>query len=207
MLLSHHRCHLIIMPIKLWVDYHKEKIFLTSGHPRIEAMESTSQNARTKKFVPVGPGCWGPRCPAKQGCLGAADVVQPGPSGSSQQSWGWAPDPERHHRLFHPYWSGLDSWPTGWSLSLMLFENLIFVTTRQWELPIQIFLESSQFYVPTFHPQPQLPFNLSHGRMIINTVKTSHIRHTLVNNQIIHHSDVVGASPVGAAPITSWSSF
>ena len=31
----------------------------------------------------------------------------------------------------------------------------------------------------------------------------SNIRHTLVVNKIVDHSDVVGASPVGAAPTTS----
>ena len=33
--------------------------------------------------------------------------------------------------------------------------------------------------------------------------KTSNIRCTLVGNKIVHHLDVVGASPVGAAPNTS----
>ena len=33
--------------------------------------------------------------------------------------------------------------------------------------------------------------------------KTSNIRHTLVGNKIVDHSDVVGASPVSAAPTTS----
>ena len=33
--------------------------------------------------------------------------------------------------------------------------------------------------------------------------KTSNISHTLVGNKIVDHSDVVGASPVGAAPTTS----
>ena len=33
--------------------------------------------------------------------------------------------------------------------------------------------------------------------------QVSNIRHTLVSNQIVDHSDVVGASPVGAAPTTS----
>ena len=33
--------------------------------------------------------------------------------------------------------------------------------------------------------------------------KVSNIRHTLVGNIIVAHSDVVGASPVGAAPTTS----
>ena len=33
--------------------------------------------------------------------------------------------------------------------------------------------------------------------------KTFNIRRTLVSNEIVDHSDVVGASPVGAAPTTS----
>ena len=33
--------------------------------------------------------------------------------------------------------------------------------------------------------------------------KVSYIRRTLVGNKIVDHSDVVGASPVGAAPTTS----
>ena len=33
--------------------------------------------------------------------------------------------------------------------------------------------------------------------------KVSNIRHTLVGNKIVGHSDVVGASPDGAAPTTS----
>ena len=36
-----------------------------------------------------------------------------------------------------------------------------------------------------------------------NYRKTSNIRRTLVRNKIVDHSDVVGASPVGAAPTTS----
>ena len=33
--------------------------------------------------------------------------------------------------------------------------------------------------------------------------QVSNIRHTLVGNKFVDHSDVVGASPVGAAPTTS----
>ena len=36
-----------------------------------------------------------------------------------------------------------------------------------------------------------------------NYRKVSNISHTLVGNKIVDHSDVVGASPVGAAPTTS----
>ena len=37
----------------------------------------------------------------------------------------------------------------------------------------------------------------------ILTNKISNIRRTLLGNKIVDHSDVVGASPVGAAPTTS----
>ena len=33
--------------------------------------------------------------------------------------------------------------------------------------------------------------------------QTSNISHTCVGNKIVDHSDVVGASPIGAAPTTS----
>ena len=33
--------------------------------------------------------------------------------------------------------------------------------------------------------------------------KTSNIRRTFAGNEIVDHSDVVGASPIGAAPTTS----
>ena len=36
-----------------------------------------------------------------------------------------------------------------------------------------------------------------------NYRQTSNIRHTLVGNNIVDHSDVVGALPVGTAPTTS----
>ena len=38
---------------------------------------------------------------------------------------------------------------------------------------------------------------------ILDYRKTSNIRHTLIGNKIVDHSDLVGASPVGAAPTTS----
>ena len=36
-----------------------------------------------------------------------------------------------------------------------------------------------------------------------NYRQTPNIRRTLVGNELVEHSDVVGASPVGAAPTTS----
>ena len=39
--------------------------------------------------------------------------------------------------------------------------------------------------------------------LIVKYGQVSNIRRTLVGNNIVDHSDLVGASPVGAAPTTS----
>ena len=54
-------------------------------------------------------------------------------------------------------------------------------------------LDSSMLYL---HPVPDTS-------QINDYRNTSNIRHTLVGNKIVDHSDVVGALPVGAAPTTS----
>ena len=41
------------------------------------------------------------------------------------------------------------------------------------------------------------------SRCLSTCREISDISHTLVGNEIVDHSDVVGASPVGAAPTTS----
>ena len=45
----------------------------------------------------------------------------------------------------------------------------------------------------------------NHARVLwaLSYRKVNNIRRTLVGNKIVDHSDVVGASPVGAAPTTS----
>ena len=40
-------------------------------------------------------------------------------------------------------------------------------------------------------------------KLWLNYRQISNIRHTLIGNKIVDHSDVVGASAVGAAPTTS----
>ena len=42
----------------------------------------------------------------------------------------------------------------------------------------------------------------SRYKMNLEYRQTSNISHTLAGNKIVDHSDVVGASPVGAAPTT-----
>ena len=45
---------------------------------------------------------------------------------------------------------------------------------------------------------------LRHWSLRMNKYRQTHdIRRTLVNNKIVHYTDVVGASPVGAAPTSS----
>ena len=47
--------------------------------------------------------------------------------------------------------------------------------------------------------------NMSNDHFLLSTRQVSNIRRTLVGNKIADHSDVVRASPVGAAPTTSFS--
>ena len=50
-----------------------------------------------------------------------------------------------------------------------------------------------------------MKLNISEDMCIIGSdyFQTSNVSHTLVHNKIVDDSDVVGASPVGAAPATS----
>ena len=48
-----------------------------------------------------------------------------------------------------------------------------------------------------------LPFMLACSVSDSGYRQTSNIRHTWERNEIVDHSDVVGASPVGATPTTS----
>ena len=60
----------------------------------------------------------------------------------------------------------------------------------------------TQIYGVT-RPQWVKPFHAWYGIFQKNYRKVSNIRCTFVGNEIVDHSDVVGASPVGAAPTTS----
>ena len=54
------------------------------------------------------------------------------------------------------------------------------------------------------HALSEIVFTQSRHLAIWSTYReVSNIRRTLVGNKIVDHSDVVGASPVGAAPTTS----
>ena len=64
----------------------------------------------------------------------------------------------------------------------MLLETLFFSEPF---MPILVALYSFEFYIFLMYR------------------KTSNIRRTFVGNKIVDHSDVVGASPIGAAPTTS----
>ena len=66
-------------------------------------------------------------------------------------------------------------------------------------LSISLYVHLSLFGVMSMFAEttPQIYFTIG------KYCKTSNIRCTLVGNKIVDHSDVVGASPVGAAPTTS----
>ena len=51
-----------------------------------------------------------------------------------------------------------------------------------------------------------MQIGVEHLQGTVEYRKPSNIRRTLVGNKIVDHSDVVGASPVGAAPATFSSS-
>ena len=65
------------------------------------------------------------------------------------------------------------------------------------------------FFFCSYTPTTSIPYLLMPSLLNIRSHdikdyrKTSNIRRTLVGNKIVDHSDVVGASPVGAAPTTS----
>ena len=59
-------------------------------------------------------------------------------------------------------------------------------------------------YFATSNPtNEQITCNLNHSMTDEIYRRTSNIRRNLVGNKIVDQSDVVGASPVGAAPTTS----
>ena len=60
-----------------------------------------------------------------------------------------------------------------------------------------VFLEHTGFHTPSW-----LTF-LGSAKIQIQYRQVSNIKRTLVGNEIVDPSDVVGASPVGAAPTTS----
>ena len=88
-------------------------------------------------------------------------------------------------------------WNTNYSIEGNAFENVVFKITIIW-----------------FRPQFDMKWEQIHWcHMSVSAKQTwawtndyrkvSNIRRTLLGNKIVDHSDVVGASPVGAAPTTS----
>ena len=60
----------------------------------------------------------------------------------------------------------------------------------------------SQNYIVSNHKKMKCTLNTSHMPPFTYR-QISNISHALVGNKIVDHSDVVGASPIGAAPTTS----
>ena len=63
-------------------------------------------------------------------------------------------------------------------------------------------------HIDSCHLINKLSFKATYAQKVFDTNmhdyrKTSNISHTLVGNKTADNSDVVGASPVGAAPTTS----
>ena len=54
-----------------------------------------------------------------------------------------------------------------------------------------------------FHPKKCMLLKAGRRDPDFDYRQISIIRHTFISNKIVSHSDVVGASPVGAAPTTS----
>ena len=69
-----------------------------------------------------------------------------------------------------------------------------------------LFLYCLQAFLLSFHFKCSVEFRKSWENMVSSSEmyrKVSNIRRTSVGNKIVDHSDVVGTSPVGAAPTTS----
>ena len=63
-----------------------------------------------------------------------------------------------------------------------------------------------EYIIPHFHKNPNICYTGNQcyiDSYSFNYRKTSNMSRTLVGNNFVDHSDVVGASPVGAAPATS----
>ena len=87
----------------------------------------------------------------------------------------------------------LTSTLTHWSLTtewLQICRQHLQIHFVEWILCTNIPIQLSLKFVPT-------------GSNDNKCLKVSNISRTLVGNKIVDHSDVVGASPVGAAPTTS----
>ena len=76
-------------------------------------------------------------------------------------------------------------------------------TTAIIQLKSNFIITQSIFSVRVIQNSPQLTHESEDWSVLYSYRKTSNIRCTLVGNKIVDHSDVVGASPVGAAPTTS----
>ena len=74
------------------------------------------------------------------------------------------------------------------------------LSPRQWSNPVRY-----QSKIPNYNKNTSLIYNKAWAVGVCPGIyrQTSNISHTLVDNKIVDHSDVVGASPVGAAPTTS----
>ena len=95
------------------------------------------------------------------------------------------------------------------------YHHGLYPNVHQWRssLILFLFVQAKQPRVPWLGPN-MVSIDLMRDQRSLDDVngtpkgwrdyrKTSYIWRTLVSNKIVEHSDVVGASPVGAAPTTS----
>ena len=124
------------------------------------------------------------------------------------------------HWLIFPYPSGLLHWHCGnltiapvpakqpWWIWIntsceFIMKDCITTTTQSTTKPCAYFLGYTVRPQIWAHESCFVMFGWGELPTKINYRKTSKIRRTPVGNKIVDHSDVVGASPVGAAPTTS----
>ena len=102
----------------------------------------------------------------------------------------------RLHRITHQNW-------VGWLVCVLVGVCFIVSSSQSDTLNLVTWLD----FKMDFSVIQALALGLGHPPIITHPCrtyrKTSNIRRTLVGNKIVDNSDVVGASPVGAAPTTS----
>ena len=105
-------------------------------------------------------------------------------------------------------WSGVlittRTAPLDWQSSLASCQDLGVATSQTHEPVLRSSVLQLLLLLPHSHPVNNIRPNMKQEQSEAAIYRqVSNISHTLVGNEIVDHSDVVGASPVGAAPTTS----
>ena len=119
----------------------------------------------------------------------------------------------------HPCWLNIDfmgeicsAYCECFSENVQIWVNIFFQNVLTHKLVMPYGIKGMDWYCPTQSSTTPLPDSKwSHQSSPVASTpgqyrQVSNIRRTSVGTEIVDHSDVVGASPVGAAPTTSeWS--